>query len=355
MATTRLYQRRYASLSAGADASRCPYPSPASDELGRLIEENRVQRERHVNICRVTLLGDDFDARLRRAAFAFLDGLDPTRPLSHADLASFTFDGTSIRLMATQQGIWKPRQLGAALSVRTVFAADPNARPYADDVGGDGYLRYKWRGEDPNQSENRALRQAMQRQLPLIWFLGVAPALYLATYPVYLAAEEPESHQFVVAVDEESLSLRRDFFDADPTTVRSYAERVVKVRLHQRVFRARVLIAYDNRCAVCRLQHRELLDAAHVLADSAGGEPVITNGIAMCAIHHAAYDANIFSISSEYRIGVRPDVMEESDGPTLRFALQAINTTSISLPRERRARPDTALLDRRWQQFLAAS
>jgi hypothetical protein len=47
--------------------------------------------------------------------------------------------------------------------------------------------------------------------------------------------------------------------------------------------------------------------------------------------------------------------MEESDGPTLRFALQAINNSSIALPRERRARPDKTLLDQRWQGFLAAS
>jgi putative restriction endonuclease len=303
----------------------------------------------------VTILEDNFDAKLRRAAFAFLDGMDSSRPISQHDLGRFEFGGSSIRLMATQQGIWKPRQLDAALSIRTVFAAEPSSRPYADDVGSDGYLRYKWRGEDPNQYENRALRQAMQRQLPLIWFLGVAPGLYLATYPVYLAAEEPGQHQFVVAVDHESFRLRQELVDADPESVRSYAERVVKVRLHQRVFRERVLIAYESRCAICRLHHRELLDAAHVLADSAGGEPVVTNGIAMCAIHHAAYDTDIFGISPDYRIGVRPDVMAESDGPTLRFALQAIDEAAISLPRERRARPDPVLLDQRWRQFLKAS
>ena len=66
--------------------------------------------------------------------------------------------------MATQQGIWKPRQLDAALSFRTVYAADPSQRPYDDEEGSDGFLRYKWRGQDPNHPDNRALRQAMVAQ-----------------------------------------------------------------------------------------------------------------------------------------------------------------------------------------------
>ena len=36
---------------------------------------------------------------------------------------------------------------------------------------------------------------------------------------------------------------------------------------------------------------------------------VVTNGIAMCKIHHAAYDVDIFGISPTYKVGVRPDVM----------------------------------------------
>lgn len=75
----------------------------------------------------------------------------------------------------------------------------------------------------------------------------------------------------------------------------------------------------------------------------------------MCKIHHAAYDANIFGIDPNYQVGVRRDVLEEADGPTLRYALQAIDQTSLHLPQQRRARPDRELLEIRWQQFLEAS
>ena len=49
---------------------------------------------------------------------------------------------------------------------------------------------------------------------------------------------------------------------------RRYVERLNRLRLHQPVFRARMLSAYDTTCAMCRLRHVELLDAAHILADT---------------------------------------------------------------------------------------
>ena len=51
-------------------------------------------------------------------------------------------------------------------------------------------------------------------------------------------------------------------------------------RLHQATFRERVLHAYRTSCAICRLRHRELLDAAHILPDGhPRGEPVVPNGL----------------------------------------------------------------------------
>ena len=236
-----------------------------------------------------------------------------------------------------------------------MYAPDPSQRPYDDAEGPDGFLRYKWRGQNPDHPDNRALRQAMVAQVPLIWFQGVASGTYYPIYPVWLADEEPQAQQFVVAVDKESLRLRQDRGIEDLDLVRSYAERVVKARLHQPLFRQRVLVAYQNRCSIWRLRHTRLLDAAHVLADADGGQPVVTNGIAMCKIHHAAYDADIFGIDPTYKVGVRPDVMKELDGPTLRYTLQEINGSQIELPARRAARPNPGLLDIRWQRFQEAS
>jgi PAS domain S-box-containing protein len=87
--------------------------------------------------------------------------------------------------------------------------------------------------------------------------------------------------------------------------LREYSERVVQARVHQSIFRERVLTAYEARCAVCNLGYRELLDAAHVKADAEGGQPVGPNGIAMCKIHHGAFDASILGVSPSYEIKIR--------------------------------------------------
>jgi putative restriction endonuclease len=61
----------------------------------------------------------------------------------------------------------------------------------------------------------------MVEQVPLIWFQGVASGTYYPIYPVWLADEEPQAQQFVVAVDEESLRLRQEPSLDDPLLVRS--------------------------------------------------------------------------------------------------------------------------------------
>lgn len=296
----------------------------------------------------------DFDDLVRSSALAHLRAVRLTTggPVRYGDVAGLVVEGERIPLMDPQRGIRKPRMLDAALSFRTVFSSRPDQRPYADERGPDGYQRYKWRGTDADHPENVALRRAMQEELPLIWFQGIATGLYWPIFPVWLVDEEPESHQFVVALDLE----QRHAWGAstDPAVIdirRAYADRVVRERLHQPVFRAQVLTAYENRCALCRLGHLELLDAAHIRSDAAGGEPVVTNGIAMCKIHHAAFDSLIMGIRPDLRIEVRRDVLSEVDGPTLRYALQGLHGSRVTVPRRRAARPDGELLDERYEEF----
>ena len=118
--------------------------------------------------------------------------------ISSVDLLDFEIDGRQFRLMDAQRGIRKPRELSAALSIRTVYTPDGQQRPYEDSLGSDGLLRYKWRGDNADHAENRALRAAMEGRLPLIWFFGVGPGVYEPIYPAYLLWEEPDQHQFVI-------------------------------------------------------------------------------------------------------------------------------------------------------------
>jgi putative restriction endonuclease len=298
------------------------------------------------------------DELLREHAIGYVNALAERSGglVRRAELEDFHFQGVRVPLIAPRQGIWKPRGLDAALSFLTTWTP-PNARPpYDDDLGDDDYPRYKWRGIDPRHSDNVALRKAMELRKPLIWFQGVAPGVYEPSAPAWLVDEEPDQHQFVVALDETA----RDFWRRGLATastfepVRRYAKALVARRLHQPLFRSRVLLAYRQQCALCRLRHPPLLDAAHIREDAHGGAPVVTNGLAMCAIHHRAFDANVLTVKPDYRIEISPKVLEEHDGPTLQYALQSLHGEAISLPTHRAERPDRDLLEERLERFRAA-
>jgi putative restriction endonuclease len=142
----------------------------------------------------------------------------------------------------------------------------------------------------------------------------------------------------------------------DPEPRHAYVTATFRRRLHQVAFRERVIRAYAERCALCRLRHQELLDAAHITPDSdAEGEPVISNGVALCKLHHAAFDRFFFAIRPDYVIEVRPSVHRESDGPMLVVGLQQIHGQQIHLPRRPIHLPDRARLERRYEQFRQAA
>ncbi len=142
----------------------------------------------------------------------------------------------------------------------------------------------------------------------------------------------------------------------DSEARRVYVTATVRRRLHQVAFRERVVRAYRERCALCRLAHRELLDAAHITPDTdPEGEPTVTNGLALCKLHHAAFDRFFFAVRPDYRIEVKRAILLERDGPMLIVGLQEIHGQRIMLPSHTAQHPDRDRLARRYEVFLKAS
>lgn len=300
---------------------------------------------------------------LREGVFSWLRSRIIVTPVfTRAELADVDIFGERIRLVGTQTGIWKPKQLGAALSILTGWYLSDTGRPYEDGFGDDELFRYKWRGTDPNTADNRWLRSAMELELPLVWFLGVGyqagskTQVFQPVFPVWLIAEEPAQHQFVVALETDQRTLVDKGAVATTEIERQYNLTVAKRRLHQPMFRSQVLLAYRHRCAVCRLPFSELLDAAHIKADAERGAARVSNGLALCKIHHGAFDANILGISPDYTIAIKESVLDTFDGPTLQHALKEMHGSQLAqLPRRKQEQPERDLLDERYQRFLAAS
>lgn len=309
-------------------------------------------------------IGSIDEMAFRESVFAWLRlQMLSAEGLSRDQLSRFEFNGRQQRLVGTQTGIWRVKDASpAAISILTAYSPVESRRPYDDSVGSDGMLRYKWRGTNGDLADNIWLREAMRQGLPLVWFIGIGylpgthTQVFRPEFPVWLVGEEPDQHQFVVAVDAAQRAVPSG---ADNTVVefaRSYNERIVRQRHHQPLFRAAVIHAYQRRCAVCRLPFAELLDAAHIRPDSNGGSATVPNGLALCKIHHGAFDANIIGISPDYVVHVRESVLATFDGPTLQHAIKEMNGECLrQLPDAKAERPDRDLLAERFVAFQQAS
>ena len=294
------------------------------------------------------------DLAVRAAAMAHVEGLAarfgrdaiPWRQLQ----LGFEFRGSTVKLIAPQ-GIFKPAMLSLPLSITT----SPK-NPYGDLVD-DDHLVYKYFKTNPDHRDNAGLRRVMEARLPLIYFHGVIEGVYAAFSPVYVIEELAGQKAFRIAVVDTAAEVSgAGALTVAEEPVRGYRARVVLQRLHQASFSQRVLRAYRHSCAVCRLRHRELLDAAHIVADrDPGGVPAVRNGLALCKLHHAAFDGYLMGITPTRVIEVRGDVLDEEDGPMLLHGLKGVHGSEIQLPWHRADHPAAELLEIRYEQFRRAS
>ncbi|MCB0256629.1 MAG: HNH endonuclease [Anaerolineae bacterium] len=298
------------------------------------------------------------DLAIRLAAFKWLSQQTDI----HGDVlprsllqSGFKFGEDQIPLVSPQ-GIFKPKMMELPLTITTTTNG-----PYQekDSFGPDNLLIYSYRGTDPLHRDNVGLRKLRDANRPLIFFHGIVPGRYLAVWPVYIVDDDPARLFFKVALDEMAKvnvdSLKVTAVGEAANARRAYLTSTVKVRLHQRQFRERVLRAYQSQCAICRLRHQELLDAAHIIPDEdEAGEPVVSNGLALCKLHHAAYDKFIIGVTPDHIVEVREDVLYEIDGPLLEHGLKGIHQSKIILPKSRSNWPNRDSLDWRYQRFRKA-
>ncbi|MFE5307985.1 HNH endonuclease [Isoptericola sp. NPDC056605] len=291
------------------------------------------------------------EAELRRQIMAWVGERAEANGgfLRRDELLDFHLDGEKLPVIDYSRGIRNPASFGSTLSI-----VSTPGRYHDSEMSEDGLLRYAYRKGDPWSGDNRKLRQAISTGMPLILFRKEIPNVYTPVFPVYVVDDEPENRQFLIALDE---AFR---FIHDPAHLtapqREYAVRLAKQRLHQPAFRTRVLVAYETRCAICELKHGALLDAAHIVPDGHElGAPTVTNGLALCKIHHAAYDQNMLGVTPDYEVRISFGLLEEVDGPMLKHGLQEMHGRRLTLPRRRGDRPDRDHLAWRYERFDAAA
>jgi putative restriction endonuclease len=280
--------------------------------------------------------------------------------LSSDDLAlGFSWAGERIPLVNPQRGIFKPRKMRHLLSIRTVYPR-AGARVWYDDQrrvheqvhSGEELIDYAFMGTDPGAADNQWLRDAMLAQVPVIYFLGVAPGRYAALYPAFVAdwSASALKARIALATPDTNVGEPREM---PSEAERRYALRVVSARLHQATFREAVLAAYGGRCAISRLPEPRLLDAAHIIVDrhEALGQPVVPNGIPLSKVHHAAFDANLIGIDPDFKVHVSEALLSMNDGPMLEQGIKAMDGRTILLPGRLIDYPDRDRLAARFEVF----
>ena len=304
----------------------------------------------------------DLDSLIRMTAFEHVRMLAAAHDhLTATELApGFTFRGERIPLINLQRGIFKPRQMRFLLTIRTVFPRTGRKVWYDDQrevhrqiFEGDEAIDYAFMGDNPNAADNRWLREAYENAIPVIYFLGVSPGCYQAVLPVFISdwnARTLKASVIFGAPDETILTPPQNSLE------RRYALRAVKQRLHQASFREAVITAYGGRCAVSRIPEPLLLDAAHIIEDKNErlGQPIVTNGIPLSKLHHAAFDAHLIGIDPDYRLHVSDRLLARDDGPML-DALKGLNGATLYVPDRRKDRPDRERLAMRFARFKAAA
>lgn len=305
-------------------------------------------------------LGLAHDLAFRELAFAWLAGKTAhgSRSLTRQEIEEFQGHSPEApHRLLNQEGIWKPAALMATLSV-TSGVATSRHNPYVDRVTKSGLVEYAFTDAQKKQHQNDGLRRAHVQGLPIIYFRAVRKSVYDAYFPVHVVGiSEDRRVAFLDLTDTLGAHGRSDIGSVPPMgeIEVEYRGQVVRRRLHQRDFRSNVMFAYTSRCSVCSLGQTQLLDAAHILADSRGGLPEISNGLALCKIHHAAYDANIMGVDGDHRIHIREDILQEVGGPVLEHGFQRRHREMLRVvPENHRFSPKREHLAARFEEFQSA-
>jgi putative restriction endonuclease len=259
-----------------------------------------------------------------------------------SELQHFTTSGRRVFLKG-QQGIFKPAELSDPLSITSTIDS-----PYTDDPIEGSRVLYDFA---PNSD---GLKRCADAELPLIYFLQLKRKPnpeYVIFAPVFVVGWDDTSRRFLIDLSEQKpgevpspppltrqLTLPEIRTPESPMEIRemsrSYVLTTVQRRLYHARFRNAVLKAYRDRCAVCGLRVRPLLDVAHVNADQ-DPQPVISvrDGLALCATHHRAFDAHILTYDADYKIHIElPERLNAGEGE--RAMLLAFEGKRLELPED---------------------
>ena len=173
--------------------------------------------------------------------------------------------------------------------------------------------RLLFRAADALAKENLVSRPTQTATLTNTreWMLteaGYNRALQLLGIPTFqkdvLKIKSYEVRKIVKKLNEQSRPKNYNPFSSKKEVVRIAKD----IKLRNRGFRQAVIEAYECKCAVCGMKvispdgMQWEVEAAHIVPHSLDGRDDILNGLALCRLHHWAFDVGWFTLENNYRL-----------------------------------------------------
>lgn len=123
---------------------------------------------------------------------------------------------------------------------------------------------------------------------------------------IFLPTKSYEVQKIVKKLTESSRPKNYDPFDKEKKMIRITRESALRVR----GFRQAVIEAYDYKCSFCGIKMcspdslQWEVEAAHIVPHSSLGKDDVLNGIALCHLHHWAFDVGWFTLLDDFTIQV---------------------------------------------------
>ena len=125
-------------------------------------------------------------------------------------------------------------------------------------------------------------------------------------------------------------TIHQDILDAVGLTLAETARKAQR----SRNFRRMVLRAYEYRCSVCGYDLRLVgnlagLEAAHIMWRQVGGPDTVSNGLALCVLHHKIFDLGAFTVDTDGQTVV---CSQEISGSTRKEWLLDFHGSKLRMP-----------------------
>jgi putative restriction endonuclease len=243
---------------------------------------------------------------------------------------------------------------------------------YDDKIGsGSGFVYHgegiREKGDQKLTTSNRALRDAITEPIPIYFFEseeGVDEYEYQGLVDVTNCRYESDGARMIYKFDVEKLGIERweemeqvqanvdvdnsetgePKLTEDQTT---YTQQEIRVR--SKTFARQVKQTYDYTCAVCGASRfspegNPEVEAAHIYPKREGGSDDVRNGVALCKLHHWAFDTGWLSLSDQHEVLVK--AATEQNGYK---EFEQLEGEQIHLPEQEEMKPHPIFIEKHRQ------